>query len=406
MNLVEKYIEENWDKCIVHKTEDDGTLVGLPYPYTVPAVGHFDEIYYWDTYFTNLGLLAGGHFEYAKNNTDDLLFLVDKFGFMPNGNRTYYLNRSQPPFLSEMVKDVYYAGADDNWLKSAYATLKKEYSFWMNKRSCEVGLNVYGGTPENYDGVADFIRRTGYDPNEAPDLLALHNMITCESGWDINPRWGTTGYNFAPVDLNALMYMFEENMQKFSEILQLPEEMAIWEERKTKRKDAMVKLMKNADDILLDYNFKSGEKSEIFSVASFYPMFAGLLSAQQAKTLVDNLGRVEERFGIVTCEKNNAPGRYQWDYPNGWSCLQYIVVSGLIKYGYQADAKRIMEKYISLVDKIFAETGNLWEKYNVVEGNINVSNEYEMPPMMGWSAGVYSAFKSILNNMQGGELKK
>ena len=103
---IKKYIEDKWDECIKENREDNGTLIGMPYPYTVPAVGHFDEMYYWDTYFTNKGLECSGRFAQAKNNTDNMLYMVNRYGYMPNGNRTYYLKSSQPPFLSIMVRDV------------------------------------------------------------------------------------------------------------------------------------------------------------------------------------------------------------------------------------------------------------------------------------------------------------
>ena len=134
------------------------------------------------------------------------------------------------------------------------------------------------------------------------------------------------------------------------------------------------------------------------SAASFYPLFVGLAERENAEAIVGKLDRLEAEFGILACEKNDTEGTYQWDYPNGWACLQYIAVMGLDKYGYKTEAKRIAEKYVSLVDKVFEETGNLWEKYNVAEGSLNVNHESKkkMPAMMGWSAGVYLAASSYI----------
>ena len=160
----------------------------------------------------------------------------------------------------------------------------------------------------------------------------------------------------------------------------------------------MNRYMLNEDGLFVDYNFASTTQSKIFSVASIYPLFAGLATKEQAEAVVKNLDRLEAEYGMLTCEKNDAEGTYQWDYPNGWACLQYITIMGLDKYGYREEAHRIANKYVTLVDKVFAETGNLWEKYNVVEGNINVSNEYKMPAMMGWSAGTYLAALEYLKN--------
>lgn len=400
MDKLEKYIAENWVKCIKENRENIGELIALPYPYTVPAVGHFDEMYYWDTYFTNIGLIIAGLGIQAKYNVDNMLYMVDKYGFMPNGNRTYYLNRSQPPFLSEMVKDVYGIFGDICWLKSAYRVLEKEYNFWMKKRCQKNGLNVYGGdVEEDYiDEVAeDFVNRAKFRPDGKNADIAKHVIVSCESGWDLNPRWGINGYDYVMVDLNSLLYMFEKNMEYFAREIEL-DDVEIWKKRAEDRRCLMTEVMQDKDGILLDYNVKEDKLSRIFSVASYYPLFAGLASKEQAQAAVDNIGRLEVAYGIATCEKSDRVSVYQWDYPNGWACLQYIVMLGLDNYGYRDEAKRIAKKYVTLVEKVFEETGNLWEKYNVINGSIEVNNEYEMPAMMGWSAGIYLAAKKYIES--------
>ncbi len=387
------YIERNWDSCIKENRQDEGTLLGLPYPYTVPAVGHFDEMYYWDTYFTNKGLELCGRISQAKNNTDNMLYMVNKYGFMPNGNRQVYLSHSQPPFLSVMVRDVYEYYRDPVWLGGAYQALTKEYAFWTTERGSHTGLSRYDEevAEERIKPMADrCAERMGYRPDLPDELLARHMLATCESGWDINPRWDLEGYHFAPVDLNSLLYLLEGNMAYFAKELDNGCE-SEWLERQRKRRERMVRYMQNAEGLFLDHNFVTGKQSIVFSAASLFPLYAGLADDQQAECLVQNLHRLEAPYGLLTCEKNEVPGTFQWDYPNGWACLQYIAIIGLDRYGYREEAARLARKYTALVEKVFEETGNLWEKYNVVEGNINVANEYAMPPMMGWSAGVYLA---------------
>lgn len=398
---VKGYISSHWDECIKENREDKDTLIGMPYPYIVPSVGYFDEMYYWDTFFTNKGLEISGRFDQVKYNTDNMLYMVERFGFMPNGNRTYYLTRSQPPFLSAMVYDVYAHYKDKAWLRGAYLTLKKEYDFWMTKRIAKNGLNVYGS--HNYtDGLLEYsvgqlVKRVGFTPEGNTRNLGYHTLAVCESGWDICSRWGFEVYNYNPVDLNSLMYLFEINMRYFSSELEMGEEDA-WDTAAQKRKALMLEYMDNGEGLLLDYNFSSNTRSDVFSAASFYPMFVGLLDEARAAKLVENLNRLEAEYGILTTEKNIIEGAYQWGYPNGWACLQYITVFALQKYGFDADACRIAQKYIDLVDKIFDETGNLWEKYNVTDGSIDVVDEYKMPTMMGWSAGVYLAASELLKN--------
>ena len=142
---VKNYIKRAMPKTVREHIKDEDTLIGLPYPYTVPcAENHFNELYYWDTYFTNKALFALGQTEQAENNVKDVLYMIERYGYMPNGNRTYYTKQSQPPYAALMVDDVFHATSDLPFLKSAFVTLKKEYEFWMTERVTENGLNWYG----------------------------------------------------------------------------------------------------------------------------------------------------------------------------------------------------------------------------------------------------------------------
>lgn len=398
MSPVNEYIASNWDKCVRVNTEDKDTLIGLPYPYSIPAVGHFEELYYWDTYFLNLGLKYSGQFEQMKFNVDDILFLVKKYGFMPNANRTYQLKKSQPPFLSEMVRDVYEHYKDLCWLEDAYLTLKQEYNFWQTKRMTSIGLAQYSEacSEDEIERVAKgYVERLQFCPDMELKALAREYRTCCESGWDLNPRWELRGELFAHLDLNALLFQLENNMAYFAEILG-NDEADVWKERMEKRKNLMQKYMVDENGIYWDYNFVDDTLGNVFSVAAYYPMYVGMATKEQAQAAVDMLPRLEEAFGVLTCEKNSVRGNFQWNYPNGWACLQYIMVIALERYGFCEEAKRIARKYVQLVEQVFEQTGNLWEKYNVVEGNENVVTEDKMPPMMGWTAGVYLAFQKYL----------
>ncbi len=398
MNRVEKYIESNWEKCVRVRTEDEGDLIGLPYPYIVPSLEAFDELYYWDTYFTNKGLELADRCELAKNNVDDMLYLVERYGYMPNGSRTHYLGKSQPPFLSEMVKDVYENFKDEKWLEGAYKTLEKEYTFWMTERITPIGLNKYSIKEKDVDHYQGFLNRIQYVPEGEKDVIENHYLSECESGWDCNPRFDFEIFNFAPVDLNSLLYMLEKNMEYFSCILNNGRENE-WREKAETRKSLMKKYLCTEDGLWLDYNFVTEKHSSVFSVASYYPMFAKMLEKEETVALIENMYRVEAEHGFVACGEHNVPGNYQWDAPNGWACLQYIMINSFDNYGYKEDALRVANKYTKLVEKVYDETGALWEKYNVVEGNINVTGESsdgKMPSMMGWSAGAYLYARKFL----------
>lgn len=396
---LEKYIIENFDKTIRYNPEDNDTLIGLPKPYNVPSIdGYFQEMYYWDTYFLNRGLLLLGKVAQAKNNVENMFFLIEKYGFMPNGSRTFYKHNSQPPFLSMMVDDIYTYEKDKEWLKKAYNILLKEYKFWTTKRMTNIGLNQYTGNTKMaieegmYKG---FIDRIGHRPEGKTDeQLSCQYVAICESGWDINPRFDFHVEDFVEVELNSLLYKFETNMAKFSNELKLGNADE-WQEKAENRKNLMIKYMLK-DGIFFDYDFTNDVISDKFTCASLYPMFVGMVDSEQAKTLVENFYRLETEFGVAATEKryDSETYHYQWQYPNGWAPMQSIAINAFLNYGYKQDAKRVAEKYVKLVENNFEKTNNLWEKYNVVTGGIDIEDESSerhaiMPPMMGWTAGVY-----------------
>ena len=397
MSDVKSFILKNWENTTRYNPDDNGTLIGLPKPYTVPSIAdHFQEMYYWDTYFSNRGLIICGRVDQAINNVENMFSLIDRYGCMLNGNRVYYLNNSQPPFLSLMVKDIYDATKDKNWLKTALSYLEKEYNIWQTSRNTEIGLNQYscnnkGAIAEKkYEG---YIRRIGKRPEGySDDELSCHYVTVCESGWDITPRFGFEAKDYVEVDLNALLFALEKNIGDFTEELGFKGS-DVWYKRAQDRKNLMEKYMLK-DGIFYDYDFKKKTISDQFTCASFYPMFVGMLDDAQAAQLAKNLYRLEAEYGITADEKKDFGYKYQWHYPNGWAPHQDIVMRALSNYGYSDDALRVAEKYVRIVEKNFAENHNLWEKYNVVTGGIDIAyegsgNDSAMPPMMGWTAGAY-----------------
>jgi alpha,alpha-trehalase len=401
------YIRNKWPECVRSHQHDEDTLLGLPYPYTVPcARGSFQELYYWDTYFTNVGLHRQGLHELAKNNTDNICSMVERFGFMLNGSRTFYLNRSQPPYLAMMVKDCYEANPDKKWLAGAYAALTKEYDFWMTRRITPIGLNRYYHCAdddlvrkvfEGCWGIGDRLKiESGSD--EENFRTGEHILAECESGWDFNPRFDRRCTDFAPIDLNSNLYLYEIYLAQFAQILGKPSsESADWLAKANIRKQCINRYCWNAElGLFVDYDFRNQKPGPVESLAGFQPLWAGLASERQARAIYERLNFFEYDFGMSTCTLGSRTQCYQWDYPNGWPCLQWIVVDGLDRYGYREAAERIARKYLTAVVTQFEKTGDLWEKYNIVDGTINVANEYEMPKMMGWTAGIAIAFATRL----------
>ena len=289
---VKDFLSENIDKTLKVTKESSGTLIGLPFPYTTPCVSDaYQEIYYWDTYFTNAGLIVWGKEEYAKNNINNMLYLIETYGFMPNGNRTFYLNRSQPPFLSQMVRELFDTTKDTEWLTSAYATLKKEYEYWQSKRITPTGLNGYTGH-DLVESVVEgnfpyFCRRIGYEHQGEADYelkkkFYYAGVSVYESGWDCSSRFKAEGYEFDAIDLNSLLYGMEENMRYFSTVLKTGEE-ELWENRKSERKEKMQSLWNEKRELFMDKNFVTNEFTSYATVASFYPMFTNIATTTQAE---------------------------------------------------------------------------------------------------------------------------
>ena len=411
-DVLRSYIKDSWSRTVRENHVGDSTLIGLPYPYTVPSPeGMFQEIYYWDTYFTNEGLLEDGMVYLAKNNTDNILYLVDKYGFMPNGNRTWYLNRSQPPFLSLMVFSVYKYIQDIDWLHKAYSILEKEYKFWMRDRITYCGLNRYSGESAPQWLIDEFVItggiRIGRDFTKEPMTQEEHDRIgrnftaEAESGWDFNPRFDRRCEDFCPVDLNSLMYAFEKNMSYFAKELDLVETESVkWEKKAEIRKQRMMSLMYDREKMqFFDYDYVNDKRSDVVSAAVFYTLFSEVADESIAGEVVKGaLNSLEYRYGISVCEDKQYQYEYQWSYPNIWPPTTFIAVFGLDKYGYGEDAERIAKKYAELVEKSWKETGRIWEKYDVNLGVVSSSKEYETPVMLGWSAATYVCLTNYLNN--------
>lgn len=380
----------------VHTDETD--VIPLPYSYSVPTIrGMFQEMYYWDTYYTNEGLLILGDTDQARNNVDNILYMTEKFGYMPNGTHKALLNRSQPPYSSMMARNLYEQTSDREWLASAYPVLEKEYDFWMTNRIAPNGLNRYGHCATNeelvgfYGAIAGRLRtdRSETVTSMADTLKAsAHWLAEAESGWDFNPRFSQRCMDFNPVDLNALLYIFERNMAWFSDELGNGRA-AEWETRADRRKALVQEYCYNPEDgLFYDYDYVNGCRSEVLSGAVFNLMYAGIMTRKQAGAMRKALGRLEMEHGVAACEDIPCEITYQWAFPNAWAAINYMAIRGMDRYGFRKDAARLARKYLDSNVAQFRETGVLWEKYNATTGRNDAAAEYATPgDFMGWTAG-------------------
>ena len=402
------FISAHWDDTVRHVTEDSGQIIGLPHPYTVPCrKDTFQELYYWDTFYTNEGLLAQGRVELARQNVDNILHLVGRFGYMPNGNRTYYLTRSQPPHLALMVERVFAHTADRAWLAAALPRLEDELTFWSTQRRASCGLNHYGHHADNAEliqsaqGPDNRGNRAGKPPAvTAADrvLQSGHSNAECESGWDFCPRFDGRCMDFCPVDLNALLYASEYVLSRSHRLLGDPAKADAWETRAALRATLMRDLLWSPElGAFNDYDHVAGLRSTIVSPASFYLIWLGLTTPAESASTLALLPQVERPHGILTCVPGPRVRICQWDAPNAWPPLQYATVQALLAAGRPADARRVAAVFFGTVARSFAATGDLWEKYNAETGDLHVQNEYGLPAMMGWTAGVSVVLGQLLS---------
>ncbi len=400
-------------------------LLYLPYPFVVPG-GMFNEMYGWDSYFIILGLLGAQRTNLAKNIVDNFLYEIKYYGKILNSNRSYHLQRSQPPLLTAMILAVYEQTHDKTWLQSTLASIDKLYTFWTSPPHLipNLGLSRYyaeGKGPADevnipdkasgktfFDGVkayyqhhpvSDYELGLYYDrsTNQLTQAYYTSDRTVRESGFDLTGQYGVFGAaitDYAPVTLNSLLYKMEVDTQKIYTILGDPLQAQIWRE-KAKKRGALINqyLWDNNTGYYFDYDFKIKKTTPYVSASTFYPLWAGVASPAQAKRILDNLPSLETQCGIITSVYVT---HMQWDAPYGWAPLQFFAVTGLANYGYQADAKRIASKWVNLVDEDFAKHGIIVEKYDMRRCSSELAPIYygysSNQAGFGWTNGVYLFF--------------
>ncbi len=383
------YIRAFWHRLERFHPKDDESLLGLPKPYLVPSYEEgagfdYNELYYWDSFFMVQGMLGERQNpELVQGILEDLLSLYRRFKIIPNGSRTFLMGRSQPPFLTTFIYDVYNAyELDKTWLKDAIDVAKQEYkTVWMGQKKPNERL-VYKGLSRYYD------------------INYLHDLAEAESGWDMTPRFGRHALNYLPVDLNALLYKYEVDFERTARLFDDQDEAAQWQQAAQSRKEVMDKLMwDRTRGLYYDYNYVKEKRGGVSSLAAFFPLWAGMVTESEAAYLVKSLRRFENRGGLATTDAlplgQYVPGSMpvQWAFPNGWAPLHYIVVEGLLRYGYHEDAKRIAMKWLKTNLDWFNQHGVFLEKYNVVNPDRPPQKGvYPSQTGFGWTNAIFERF--------------
>jgi len=411
-------------------------LLYLRNKYVVPG-GRFNEMYGWDSYFIIRGLLRDGRLDLARGMVENFFFEIENYGALLNANRTYYLTRSQPPFLSSMVMAVHEAqkaaGQDDHvWMETAYSYVKRDHATWTREAHLagDTGLSRYYDFGEGpalealqdetgiYRHVAAYFlfhptfpaymadasdvaggkaagasfsihvceeqsNANSRESCEAPRLIKLKpdyykgDRSMRESGFDISFRFGPYGaatHHYAPVCLNSLLFKTERDLEEMSRQLGKTSDASEWHKLAGARKQAVQKYLWNEKQgLFFDYDFDSAQMSTYRYATTFYPLWAGLATDEQARAVVSHLSAFERPGGIATSTQESLG---QWDYPFGWAPIQLLAAEGMRRYGYNADADRVSVKFLATVFRNFQRDGTIREKYDVVtrssETNVKV----------------------------------
>lgn len=399
-------------------------LLFLPRPYVVPG-GRFNEMYGWDSYFITVGLLRDLEVERARDMTDNHLYQVRNYGMVLNANRTYFLSRSQPPFLSRMVLDVYERTKDRAWLRATVPTIDQYYDFWVKDPHLlpQLGLSRYfdlgeGPAPEVVSDEKDAAGRTHYDrvreyykEHEVKDydltqyydarsdtLLPLFykgDRTMRESGFDPSNRFGPFSIDvihYAPVCLNSLLYQMELDRAQIATLLGDPTGATQWRARAERRATVVNRyLWDEAAGLYFDYSVRTGTRRPYEFATTFYPLWVGIATPEQARRVAANLPKLEAPCGVLT--STSVTGN-QWDAPFGWAPLQMAAVAGLRRYGFNEEADRLAWKFLGLVTKEFGEHGGIVEKYDVqrCESDVSAGIKFGYSSNeigFGWTNAVY-----------------
>lgn len=406
MERVRAYIFRNW-KNTYHEPDEMRGNYRVPKRYMSPSMGgRYTDLFYWDMYFVNLGLIEDGILDQVENNLDNIAYFIDKLGYMPNAN--ILTDRSQPPLFCSMVYDYYNAKQDKAVLEKYIPYILKEYEFWQTERKSVYGLNRFftNATKEeklwNYNDLSDRVCETR-ETEEEQILLAEDILAIAESGLDFNMRFKTSqskidAHKFLQLDINCFLYEVESKLALMMQIVGEQGKSTDFKNKAARRKDLIDKYLYDKEQgIYLDYNFVDGNFSKIVSAVSMYPYTYGISDDKEGAKKV--LAVLETHNGISVTPYRGEDVYYQWDYPCMWPAATCMVYTALKNTGLIDEAKRIAEKYVKNVGDCFEKTGRLWEKYNAVDGGIGQSAEYETPEMMGWTAGVYVYFSEELKRL-------
>lgn len=417
-----EHLNGHW-ASLTRSSEDAGaysSLIPLPNEYVVPG-GRFREIYYWDSYFTMIGLGVSGRVDLIESMLDNFAYQIETIGYIPNGNRTYFLGRSQPPFFGAMV-NLYAQYTSMEEAAKYLPALQAEYDFWMegtdqlteanpaHRRVVlldDVILNRYYDDqieprPESYKEDVELAHGMS---EERANKLFLDLRAACESGWDFSARWFADGNDFAsirtseiaPIDLNSILYHTENVLSDLYRAQDETQKANEFEDAASSRAEAINAIFWNAEaSIFMDVLWEDGSFTDRITAASFYPMYFNAADDELAETQVPELiNELRKDGGFLTSPYGSGQ---QWDSPNGWAPLQWIAYKGLDQYGFGVEAKSMADDWLSVNNKVYRTTGKMMEKYNVADTTLLAGGgEYPTQDGFGWTNGIVLALDADID---------
>lgn len=383
---------------------EGSSLLPLAQPYLIPG-GRFREVYYWDSYFAMLGLRISGREPLIRAMTDNFADLIRRFGVIPNGNRTYYLTRSHPPFLAFMVELIAEQDGDAAYRRYLPA-LEAELAYWNDEtHPTKHRVGMPGGQVlHRYYDQSGQPRPEAYahdrrlqEQSRQPAETFFRNMRSgSESGWDFSSRWfldggdlgATSTTDLVPVDLNCFLLQLERTLGRAYQAAQRNAEADAANTAADGRAQAVLRhCWSGVENFFFDHDLRRGAVNPAFTLAAVAPLFVRIATQAQADAVAETL---RQRFlqpgGLVT---TLVPSGQQWDWPNGWAPLQWMAVAGLRHYGHDHLAREIALRWVALNQEVFRRTGRLLEKYNVVDLSLPAGGgEYPTQDGFAWTNGV------------------
>ena len=407
------HIEGLWPVLQRHTEDVDpqGSLLPLPHPYVVPG-GRFREVYYWDSYFTLLGLASSQRWQQVRDMVDNFAWQLDQHGHIPNGNRSYYLSRSQPPFFSLMVELLARHEGDDAY-RRYLPQLRIEHAFWMHgaeglapgqarERVVRLAdgqlLNRYwdARAVPRTESWTDDLATAAQASQRAPSQVYRDLRAGAESGWDFSSRWlddpaqlsSIRTTSIVPVDLNSLLFQLEQTLARASTASSARDDARHYQQLAASRRAAInTQLWDARQGYYVDRDLDSGQQRPALTAAALFPLWLKIADTAQARRTADAVeAGLLRSGGLLTTQRDTGQ---QWDAPNGWAPLQWVAVDGLQHYGQQTLARTLGVRFLRTVQSVYDRDGKLVEKY-VVDGSASGGGggEYPLQDGFGWSNGV------------------